>query len=183
MDFDEEALVAGFKSWFGGILCLAWSPDGRYIVTGGEVRNGSTLTYMLLAPVSFRVAFPSVLCFTVTVGEVRDGFTVTCCWRLCRFELPFRVSFNCPVLNHYRRRDDKRLQFRVTGAWVVSSCGGGCLFTVLCSIVTGGEMRIGYSYMLPFRVYCSFKCRFGLIVPGDESTFFGPVFGGQKTTS
>ena len=40
VDFDEEALVAGFKSWFGGILCLAWSPDGRYIVTGGEVRNG-----------------------------------------------------------------------------------------------------------------------------------------------
>ena len=40
VDFDKEVLVAGFKSWFGGILCLAWSPDGRYIVTGGEVKNG-----------------------------------------------------------------------------------------------------------------------------------------------
>ena len=38
MDYDEQVLVAGFKSWFGGILCLDWSPDGRYIVTGGEVR-------------------------------------------------------------------------------------------------------------------------------------------------
>ena len=39
VDYDEQALVAGFKSWFGGILCLDWSPDGRYIVTGGEVRE------------------------------------------------------------------------------------------------------------------------------------------------
>lgn len=38
VDYDEQVLVAGFKSWFGGILCLDWSPDGRYIVTGGEVR-------------------------------------------------------------------------------------------------------------------------------------------------
>lgn len=37
VDYDEQALVAGFKSWFGGILCMDWSPDGRYIVVGGEV--------------------------------------------------------------------------------------------------------------------------------------------------
>ncbi|CAM9366383.1 unnamed protein product, partial [Pylaiella littoralis] len=36
VDYDKQALDAGFKSWFGGILCLDWSPDGRYIVTGGE---------------------------------------------------------------------------------------------------------------------------------------------------
>uniref|UniRef100_A0A8C3H957 DM1 locus, WD repeat containing n=1 Tax=Chrysemys picta bellii TaxID=8478 RepID=A0A8C3H957_CHRPI len=24
------------KSYFGGLLCVCWSPDGRYIVTGGE---------------------------------------------------------------------------------------------------------------------------------------------------
>lgn len=39
VDYDEQALVAGFRSWFGGLLCLDWSPDGRYIVTGGEVRR------------------------------------------------------------------------------------------------------------------------------------------------
>lgn len=37
MDFDNQELVTGFRSWFGGILCLDWSPDGRYIVAGGEV--------------------------------------------------------------------------------------------------------------------------------------------------
>ncbi|CAM9806990.1 unnamed protein product, partial [Choristocarpus tenellus] len=36
VDYDEQALVASFRTWFGGILCLDWSPDGRYIVTGGE---------------------------------------------------------------------------------------------------------------------------------------------------
>lgn len=39
VDYEEQVLVAGFKSWFGGILCLDWSPDGRYLVTGGEVRR------------------------------------------------------------------------------------------------------------------------------------------------
>lgn len=29
-------LLAYMKSYFGGLLCLAWSPDSRYIVTGGE---------------------------------------------------------------------------------------------------------------------------------------------------
>ncbi|CAM9113694.1 unnamed protein product [Bubo scandiacus] len=24
------------KSYFGGLLCVCWSPDGRYVVTGGE---------------------------------------------------------------------------------------------------------------------------------------------------
>lgn len=29
-------LIGFFKSYFGGLLCLAWSPDLRYIATGGE---------------------------------------------------------------------------------------------------------------------------------------------------
>ncbi|KAL3113495.1 hypothetical protein niasHT_013605 [Heterodera trifolii] len=29
-------LIGFFKSYFGGLLCLAWSPDHRYIATGGE---------------------------------------------------------------------------------------------------------------------------------------------------
>jgi WD40 repeat protein len=29
-------LVGCMKSYFGGLLCLAWSPDLRYIATGGE---------------------------------------------------------------------------------------------------------------------------------------------------
>lgn len=29
-------LVGEMRSYFGGLLSLAWSPDGKYIVTGGE---------------------------------------------------------------------------------------------------------------------------------------------------
>lgn len=25
-----------FKSYFGGLLCCCWSPDSKYIITGGE---------------------------------------------------------------------------------------------------------------------------------------------------
>eukprot|EP00741_Cyanophora_paradoxa_P010867 tig00020553_g10506.t1 len=34
--FEEEALLYSFKSYYGGLLCLAWSPDAKYILTGGE---------------------------------------------------------------------------------------------------------------------------------------------------
>ncbi|CAN0398008.1 unnamed protein product, partial [Discosporangium mesarthrocarpum] len=36
VDFDTQTLDSCFRSWFGGILCLDWSPDARFIVTGGE---------------------------------------------------------------------------------------------------------------------------------------------------
>jgi WD40 repeat protein len=29
-------LVGTARSYFGGLLCAAWSPDGKYIVAGGE---------------------------------------------------------------------------------------------------------------------------------------------------
>lgn len=29
-------MIGFFKSYFGGILCLAWSPDAKLIASGGE---------------------------------------------------------------------------------------------------------------------------------------------------
>eukprot|EP00842_Homolaphlyctis_polyrhiza_P006096 jgi/Hompol1/6488/HPOL_000778-RA len=26
----------GGKSYFGGLLCVSWSPDGKFIITGGQ---------------------------------------------------------------------------------------------------------------------------------------------------
>ncbi|XP_069764841.1 WD repeat-containing protein 20-like isoform X2 [Narcine bancroftii] len=34
--FDSMVLHGVMKSYFGGLLCVCWSPDGRYVVTGGE---------------------------------------------------------------------------------------------------------------------------------------------------
>lgn len=36
MDFATLEKKGAMKSYFGGLLCCCWSPDGRYIVTGGE---------------------------------------------------------------------------------------------------------------------------------------------------
>ena len=34
--FDSMELVGTARSYFGGLLCCSWSPDGRYVVVGGE---------------------------------------------------------------------------------------------------------------------------------------------------
>ncbi|XP_042230705.1 WD repeat-containing protein 20-like [Homarus americanus] len=35
-NFDTMDLVGSARSYYGGLLCVCWSPDGRYIVSGGE---------------------------------------------------------------------------------------------------------------------------------------------------
>uniref|UniRef100_A0A8C2GWP3 WD repeat-containing protein 20 n=1 Tax=Cyprinus carpio TaxID=7962 RepID=A0A8C2GWP3_CYPCA len=35
-NFDAVELHGTMKSYFGGLLCVCWSPDGKYIVAGGE---------------------------------------------------------------------------------------------------------------------------------------------------
>lgn len=35
-NYDSMDLLGSMKSYFGGLLCVCWSPDGKYIVTGGE---------------------------------------------------------------------------------------------------------------------------------------------------
>uniref|UniRef100_A0A8C6LHN8 Uncharacterized protein n=1 Tax=Nothobranchius furzeri TaxID=105023 RepID=A0A8C6LHN8_NOTFU len=34
--FDSMELQGVMKSYFGGLLCVSWSPDGKYLATGGE---------------------------------------------------------------------------------------------------------------------------------------------------
>lgn len=34
--YDTMELIGIARSYFGGFLCVCWSPDGRYIVVGGE---------------------------------------------------------------------------------------------------------------------------------------------------
>ncbi|CAM8928952.1 unnamed protein product [Rhodiola kirilowii] len=35
-DYAKEQLVCGVKSYYGALLCCAWSMDGKYILAGGE---------------------------------------------------------------------------------------------------------------------------------------------------
>jgi WD40 repeat protein len=36
IDFVQETLYDTYSSYFGGLLCVCWSPDGRYVLTGGQ---------------------------------------------------------------------------------------------------------------------------------------------------
>ncbi|KAG0228869.1 hypothetical protein BGX31_006427 [Mortierella sp. GBA43] len=36
IDFRDEQLIETFQSYFGALNCVCWSPDGRYILTGGQ---------------------------------------------------------------------------------------------------------------------------------------------------
>ncbi|KAK3828411.1 MAG: catabolite repression protein creC [Benniella sp.] len=36
IDFRNERLIDTFQSYFGALNCVCWSPDGRYILTGGQ---------------------------------------------------------------------------------------------------------------------------------------------------
>ncbi|KAL1388623.1 WD40-repeat-containing domain protein [Phyllosticta capitalensis] len=36
IDYLQEKLLDIFRSYYGGLMCVCWSPDGRYVVTGGQ---------------------------------------------------------------------------------------------------------------------------------------------------
>ncbi|KAI0219273.1 hypothetical protein L0F63_001299 [Massospora cicadina] len=36
IDFSEEILLDVYSSYFGGLTCVCWSPDHKYILTGGQ---------------------------------------------------------------------------------------------------------------------------------------------------
>jgi hypothetical protein len=36
INYRDEKLLDVFSSYYGGLTCVAWSPDGQYIVTGGK---------------------------------------------------------------------------------------------------------------------------------------------------
>ena len=35
-NYDTMELVGSARSYFGGLLCVCWSPDGKYVAVGGE---------------------------------------------------------------------------------------------------------------------------------------------------
>jgi WD40 repeat protein len=36
IDIHKEQLISQYNSYYGGLICVTWSPDGRYILTGGQ---------------------------------------------------------------------------------------------------------------------------------------------------
>ncbi|KAI1002090.1 putative catabolite repression protein [Podosphaera aphanis] len=36
IDYLKEKLLDNFNSYYGGFICVCWSPDGKYVLTGGQ---------------------------------------------------------------------------------------------------------------------------------------------------
>ena len=47
-NYDTMEPVGRARSYFGGFLCVCWSPDGKYVVCGGEDDLVTVYRYFLL---------------------------------------------------------------------------------------------------------------------------------------
>lgn len=73
--FDTAELHGTMKSYFGGLLCVCWSPDGRYVVTGGEddlVTVWSFADCRVIARGRGHKSWVSVVAFDHCITSVQD---------------------------------------------------------------------------------------------------------------
>ncbi|RWS24371.1 WD repeat-containing protein 20-like protein [Leptotrombidium deliense] len=77
-NYDTMELVGRVRSYFGGLLCVCWSPDGKYIVIGGEddlVTVWSFLERRVIARGQGHKSWVSVVAFdpyTTSLGDFVD---------------------------------------------------------------------------------------------------------------
>ncbi|RWS01398.1 WD repeat-containing protein 20-like protein [Dinothrombium tinctorium] len=77
-NYDTMELVGRVRSYFGGLLCVCWSPDGKYVVIGGEddlVTVWSFLERRVIARGQGHKSWVSVVAFdpyTTSLGDFVD---------------------------------------------------------------------------------------------------------------
>lgn len=78
-DYDKMELIGIAKSYFGGLLCVDWSPDGKYLVMGGEddlVTVYSVIEKRVVVRGQGHQSWVSQVAFdayNLSYGEVPDG--------------------------------------------------------------------------------------------------------------
>lgn len=74
-DFEKQELIGSMRSYFGGLLCVCWSPDGKYIVTGGEddlITVWSCLEERVIARGEGHRSWVNVVAFDAHMTQVGD---------------------------------------------------------------------------------------------------------------
>lgn len=75
-DYESMEMIGRMRSYFGGLLCLAWSPDGRFIAVGGEddlLTFWSTAQKRVVARGQGHKSWVSVVTFDPFTTSVTDG--------------------------------------------------------------------------------------------------------------
>ncbi|TVY30983.1 putative catabolite repression protein [Lachnellula hyalina] len=66
IDYLKEELLDLFSSYYGGLLCVCWSPDGKYVLTGGQddlVSIWSVAEAMIVARCQGHQSWVTAVCF------------------------------------------------------------------------------------------------------------------------
>eukprot|EP01125_Pyxidicula_operculata_P010341 TRINITY_DN3410_c0_g1_i1.p1 TRINITY_DN3410_c0_g1~~TRINITY_DN3410_c0_g1_i1.p1 ORF type:complete len:1099 (-),score=310.42 TRINITY_DN3410_c0_g1_i1:121-3417(-) len=81
MDWVNELLLVKVKSYYGGLICVTWSPDNRFIATGGEDDLVSLWEWREDSSSSTTASndrdtstLPAVICVCVARGEGHKGW-------------------------------------------------------------------------------------------------------------
>ncbi|SZF01766.1 unnamed protein product [Blumeria hordei] len=66
LDYLKERLLGVFSSYYGGLICVCWSPDGKYVLTGGQddlVSIWSIVDFKIVARCQGHHSWVTSVCF------------------------------------------------------------------------------------------------------------------------
>jgi hypothetical protein len=114
LDWPSGQCVAGYRSYYGAALCVCWSPDGRFVASGGE----DDLVAMY--------SVPDKQVGGARVGRARACVPMNCACEVdARMMLPSHIARSCAVGNFILVRT--RLTWRrlacSRGAWPIATSG------------------------------------------------------------
>ena len=104
LHWDTMELVGSARSYFGGLLCVCWSPDGKYIVCGGEDDLVTVYSFherRVVVRGQGHRSWVSVVSFDVqnlAYGEVPDGLDFSGSDDECALGVP--PTINSPTTSH-----------------------------------------------------------------------------------